>query len=82
MSGFSFAPKGYLCYNDTIMKVIRNHTRLTRMTGEDDSFVNASPAERVGLVWELTCELWSLRDEHYAERRLQRDVASLIKKQG
>jgi hypothetical protein len=48
------------------------------MSHGDDSFVEATPAERVGFVWELTKEMWSLRNRQDAERRLQRDVTNLI----
>ncbi|HUW20679.1 MAG TPA: hypothetical protein VMW16_15380 [Sedimentisphaerales bacterium] len=61
------------------MNVARDITVLRRMTVQDDNYVEASPAERAGFVWELTAELWSLRDEQRAERRLQRDVTNLIK---
>ena len=52
------------------------------MTGQDDCFVNASPQQRIAFMWELTAELWSLRDSKYAEQRLQRNVTNLIRKQG
>jgi len=64
------------------MKVIRNHAMLKRMTKQDDSYVNASPGERVAVVWEITAELWALKDKEYVERRLQRHVAGLTKTQG
>ena len=51
------------------------------MDKDDDCFVNASPQERIAFIWELTAELWSLRDKQYVERRLQRHVANLIKQQ-
>lgn len=63
------------------MKVIRNHTTLKKMTKQDDCYVDASPQERIALIWEITAELWSLKDKQYAERRLQRNVTSLIKQQ-
>jgi len=61
------------------MKLDKNQTKLKKMTQEDDSFVPGTPAERVGMIWELTQELWSLRNRQDAERRLQRDVAKLIR---
>ena len=61
------------------MKVNREITHLKKLTQEDDSFVKASPKERVSFMWELTAEIWSLRDSDYVERRLQRNVAKLIK---
>jgi len=60
------------------MKVIRNYTNLKKMTKQDDSYVNASPQERIAVIWEITAELWSLKDRQYAEQRLQRNVTKLI----
>ena len=45
-------------------------------------FVPATPAERIGLVWPLTREAASLSKRHDAERRLQRHVASLGRREG
>jgi hypothetical protein len=64
------------------MKVVRNHVVIKRMNQQDDSFVDASPGQRVAFVWELTAELWSLRDSRNVKQRLQRNVTNLIKKQG
>jgi hypothetical protein len=63
------------------MKLKRDHAKLSRMTDADDAYVEASPAERVGFVWEISKELWSLRNSRDAERRLQRDVAALVRQQ-
>jgi len=53
-----------------------------KMTREQDSFVEAPPAERVSFIWELTKELWSLRNQQDAEQRLQRDVTNIVRQQG
>ena len=66
----------------TIMKVERNRTALKKATSRDDCYVDAAPHERIAFIWELTAELWSLKDKQSAERRLQRDVANLIRPQG
>ena len=42
-------------------------------------YVDAPPARRVALVWEITEELWSITGKTDAQRRLQRDVATLKK---
>jgi hypothetical protein len=52
--------------------------RVRKLTDEDDDYVDASPAERLNMVWELTAELWSLRGRDCAQQRLQRHVASLV----
>jgi hypothetical protein len=61
------------------MKVIRNHTTLKKMTKQDDCYVDASPRERVSFIWQLTAELWSLKDKQNVEQRLQRNVTNLIR---
>jgi hypothetical protein len=49
------------------------------MIKQDDCYVNMPPRERISFIWELTAELWSLKDRHSAERRLQRNATNLIK---
>ena len=62
------------------MKVNRNHVSLIRLSKREDSFVNVSPRKLLSFMWELTAELWSLKGSKCAERRLQRNIAVLIKK--
>jgi hypothetical protein len=52
------------------------------MTEQDNCYVDASPRERIAFIWELTAELWSLKDKRHVEQRLQRNVTNLIKQQG
>lgn len=61
------------------MKVNRNKTYLGKTSKNDEGFAEISPGERVSFMWELTAELWSLRKSPYVERRLQRNIAKLIK---
>jgi len=63
------------------VRVNRSCARLKKDNGEDDSFVDASPAECFSFVWELTKEVWSLNSSEDVERRLQRHIAHLVKKQ-
>jgi len=44
--------------------------------------VPGSPAERIQLVWPLTREVASLSKRHNVERRLQRHVTSLGRREG
>ncbi len=57
------------------MKLDKNHVKLTMLAHQEDSFVVGTQAQRVGMIWELTQELWSIGNRQDAERRLQRDVA-------
>ena len=61
------------------MKLRKTITKLKKLNKEEDSFVNASPAELISFMWELTAEIWSLRGADYVEQRLQRDVTNLVK---
>jgi len=61
------------------MRVQKDRVKLKKLTDEDDDFVDASPAERLGMMWELTAELWFLRGQDCAQRRLQRHAASLVR---
>ena len=61
-----------------MLRVQRDRARLSKLGDEDDDFVDASPAERVAMIWELTAELWSLQGQDCAQQRLQRHVAKLF----
>ena len=61
-----------------MLKLQKDRARLRKLSDEDDDFVDASPAERLGMMWELTAELWSLQGEDGAQRQLQRHVARLV----
>jgi hypothetical protein len=58
-------------------KVQRDKARLKKLTDEDDDFVDASPAGRLGMMWELTAEVWSLQGQDIAQQLLQRHGARL-----
>lgn len=61
------------------MKVQRDKAELRKLSDEDDGYVDASPAERIGMIWELTAEVWSLQEQDCAQQRLQRHVAGLVR---
>ncbi len=62
------------------MRVKRNKVHIGKTPKNDEGFVKLAPEERVSFIWELTSELWSLKDPSHVERRLQRNVGNLIKK--
>ncbi len=65
------------------MSMDRNHTATYRMVDiKNDDFVPGSPADRMKLVWLLTREISSLSKKHDAERRLQRHVTRLVRREG
>jgi hypothetical protein len=61
------------------MKVDRNKIYIGKTPKNDEGFSEMSPAERVSFIWELTAELWSLKKTPNVERRLQRNIAKLIR---
>jgi hypothetical protein len=68
-----------------MLRLKKNHTSLKMLrktNSPEDVYVKASPGELVSFVWELTAELWSLKEPRSAERRLQRNVTRLVKQQG
>jgi hypothetical protein len=62
-----------------MMRVQKDRVKLKKLTDEDDDFVDASPTERLGMMWGLTAEVWSLRGQDCAQQRLQRHVAGLVR---
>ena len=61
----------------------RKHTAIFRMSDHwNDDFVPGTPADRIKLVWVLTREIASLSKKHDVERRLQRHVTRLIRREG
>ena len=62
-----------------MIRLQKDRARLRKLGDEDDDFVDASPAERLGMMWELTAEIWSLRGQDCAQQRLQRHVARLVR---
>ena len=62
------------------MKLKKTNIRLKKMNKIDDSYVKDSPSHRISMIWEITAEIWSLRENKYVKRRLQRNITNLIKK--
>jgi hypothetical protein len=61
------------------MRVNRRLAKLNKSRVEDDDFVALPPEKLVDFIWELTCEVWSLRSGSDVERRLQRNITNLIR---
>jgi hypothetical protein len=52
----------------------------THAAADDGGYMPGTAEERVSQVWELTREAWSFFRGGDAERRLQRDVAVIIRR--
>jgi hypothetical protein len=61
------------------MKMSRRHVVLKTLSDPDDDFIEASPAERFFMRWDLTAEIWSLSDPEHVQRRRQRNVVSFTR---
>src|SRR5882762_5434554 len=59
----------------------RKHVRVFRShaSADDGGYMPGTPEERLSQVWNLTQEVWLFFQGANAERRLQRDVAVLIR---
>lgn len=60
-----------------INRVDRSKAALIRGFQENNLVVNVPSDECVGIIWELTRELWSISGGNNAERRLQRHITTL-----
>ena len=65
-----------------INRVNRSKAALIRGFQENNLVVDVPPDECVGIIWELTRELWSISGGDNAERRLQRHITTLRRWQG
>ena len=63
-----------------MFKVDRKKASIKKGFDDGAEYVDASPAERMAFIWELTKEIWSLKDEINVKRRLQRHITNFIKK--
>ena len=62
-------------------KVDRSITRMMHLKDDDDDgYVESDPATCVSLVWEITRDTWSFMRQDDAQRRLQRDVTTFIRR--
>jgi hypothetical protein len=63
------------------MKLNRKITRRLQLKDNlDDGYVPAEMSERISMVWEITCDVWSFVKGQDAEQRLQRNVTALIRR--
>lgn len=64
-----------------MIRVKKSYTSLSILKKEDDGgYVQMTPSERVAFIWELTAEIWALKDKINVKRRLQRHITNFIKK--
>ena len=62
--------------SDINKQIIRRHLK----DHDDTGYVDATPAERIAIQWELTKMAWKLTDPNFdAEQPLQRHVTNVIR---
>ena len=44
---------------------------------KDNDFEGMTPAERIGMMWQLALDAWAFRDPADAESRLRRDIVRI-----
>ena len=61
------------------MRMNRSVVRKTTLQDQDDSgiIVDATPAERIGMVWQLTLDAWTFLDSNLAKSEFQRQVGRI-----
>ena len=47
--------------------------------GQDSGVPNATPSERIALVWPLTLTAWAFKEPNVAQPRLQRHVVRIYR---
>ncbi len=61
----------------------RERTAIYKMSDNRNvDYVSGTPEDRILLVWPLTKEIASLSVKHDVERRLQRHVTRLVRREG
>lgn len=64
-------------------KLRRDVAHILRGTDDnDDGYVEASLAERFGMMWDITWDVWAFGGTGDVERRLQRDVTAFVRRTG
>ena len=58
--------------------------RKTTLQDQDDSgmILNATPSERIGMVWQLTLDAWTFLDPNIAKSEFQRHVGRVERRGG
>ena len=64
------------------MKVLERNiqVRKTSLKEESDELKNTTPAERLGMMWQLTLDAWAFKGEPVAEPRLRRHIVRVFRR--
>lgn len=62
------------------MKMNRKVVKVINMKKDlDDGYVHAERHELISMIWEITKDTWSFVGGQDVKRRLQRDVATIVR---
>jgi hypothetical protein len=61
--------------SDRTVRVSRLHEQ-----GADRDYLNMTPAERMGIMWQLTVDTWAFKGEPLDESRLPRHVVRVVRR--
>ena len=62
------------------MKLDKRSTKITNLKAAEPEVIYADKVELLSMIWEITKDVWAFVGEKDAERRLQRNVVSLIRR--
>lgn len=65
----------------SLPRMDRSVTKLTTLAqqGRDAGVPNATPAQRLLMVWPLTLTAWAFKEPNVVQPRLQRNVARVVR---
>lgn len=58
--------------------------QVKKLSAQTDDFdlKNTTPAERFGMMWQLTLDAWAFKGEPIAEPKLQRHIIRVLRRKG
>jgi len=68
-----------LCRKSRLMKTIR----VRKITGHEKQpdLDDTTPAQRLGMMWQLTADVWAFKGESVAQSRLPRHVVRIVRRE-
>jgi len=75
------APQATTGYNIPVKLDRQTITKSALHNHADDNFVPGTIEERILMVWPITREVAALSPQHDVERRLQRDVVRVVRRE-
>lgn len=60
----------------------RRILQVKRLNEADHDLNETTPAERLGMVWPITVDVWAFKDRSRAQSRLQRHIVRFYRRAG